>query len=63
MPRSIHAVTIAGLILKTVLFVLAYAFNKYAVPFEKASFETPTASALRMNGFETQLSALLPAFA
>lgn len=50
MPRSIHVVTIAGLILKTTLFVLAYAFGKYAVPFEKASFETPTTSALRTSG-------------
>ena len=37
MPRSIHAVTIAGLILKATLFVLAYAFGKYAVPPTEAS--------------------------
>lgn len=30
MPRSIHAVTIAGFELKSLLFVLAYAFNKVA---------------------------------
>ena len=46
MPRSIHAVTIAGLILKTTLFVLAYAFGKCAVTPSGRSFETPTASAL-----------------
>jgi len=45
MPRSIHVVTIAGLILKTTLFVLAYAFKKYAVPPTDAPFETPTTSA------------------
>ena len=50
MPRSIHVVTIAGLILKTTLFVLAYAFKKYAVPPTETSFETPTASALRTSG-------------
>jgi len=50
MPRSIHAVTISGLILKATLFVLAYAFNKYTVPPSEASFETPTASALRTSG-------------
>ncbi len=38
MPRSIHVVTIAGLILKTTLFVLAYAFKKYAVPPREAPF-------------------------
>ena len=52
MPRSIHAVTIAGLILKTTLFVLAYAFGKYAVPPTEASFETPSARALRTSGGE-----------
>ena len=52
MPRSIHAVTIAGLILKTTLFVLAYAFGKCAVPPTEASFETPTTSALRTSGGE-----------
>ena len=50
MPRSIHTVTMAGLILKTTLFVLAYAFRKYAVPPVEASFETPTKSALRTSG-------------
>lgn len=50
MPRSIHAVTIAGLILKTTLFVLAYAFGKYAVPPTEASFETPSTRALRTSG-------------
>ena len=50
MPRSIHVVTIAGLILKTTLFVLAYAFGKYAVPPSEASFDTPTTSALRTSG-------------
>ena len=32
------------------LFVLAYAFKKYAVPTTETSFETPTASALRTSG-------------
>jgi hypothetical protein len=41
MPRSIHAVTKSGFILKAMLFVLAYAFNKYAVPPSEASFDTP----------------------
>lgn len=50
MPRSIHAVTIAGLILKATLFVLAYAFGKYAVPPTEASFETPSTRALRTSG-------------
>jgi len=50
MPRSIHAVTISGLILKATLFVLAYAFNKYTVPPSEASFDTPTTSALRTSG-------------
>jgi len=50
MPRSIHAVTIAGLILKATLFVLAYAFKRYAVPPTGAPFETPTTSALRASG-------------
>ena len=50
MPRSIHAVAIAGLILKATLFVLAYAFGKYAVPPTEASFETPSARALRTSG-------------
>jgi len=40
MPRSIHAVTIAGLVLKTVLFVLAYAFNKYTAPTQETSLDT-----------------------
>jgi hypothetical protein len=50
MPRSIHAVTKAGFELKALLFVLAYAFNRYAVPPSEASFETPTTSALRTSG-------------
>lgn len=50
MPRSIHAVTRKGLKLKALLFVLAYAFNKCAVPLAEASFETPTTSALRTSG-------------
>jgi len=50
MPRSIHAVTISGIILKTTLFVLAYAFGKYAVPTTEASFETLTESAIRPSG-------------
>jgi hypothetical protein len=54
MPRSIHAVTISGLILKATLFVLAYAFNKYAVPPSEASFDTPTTSALRTSGVVMQ---------
>jgi len=52
MPRSIHVVTIAGLILKTMLFVLAYSFGKHAATPSGRSFETPTTSALRMNGGE-----------
>jgi hypothetical protein len=44
------AVTMAGLILKTTLFVLAYSFGKYAVPPTEASFDTPTTSALRTSG-------------
>ena len=40
MPRSIHAVTKKGVVLKAMLFVLAYAFVKYAVPPSEASFDT-----------------------
>jgi len=50
MPRSIHVVTIAGLILKATLFVLAYAFKRYAVPPAGAPFETPSTRALRASG-------------
>jgi len=50
MPRSIHAVTIAGLVLKSMLFVLAYAFNKYAVSPTGTSLDTPTTSALGTSG-------------
>jgi hypothetical protein len=50
LPRSIHVVTMAGLILKTTLFALAYAFNKFAVPPAEASLDTPTTSALGTSG-------------
>lgn len=53
MPRSIHVVTIAGLILKATLFVLAYAFKRYAVSPAETSFETPSARALRTSGLES----------